>query len=177
MCLTWVNLTPSPPGAVRPCLNTSLLLFQAWLLSIYCKSYKQFSQKIFFKILRVQKNARHMYLLFTAFWHQHSKFQWAQKGAWAALYTARRIRSQTWPAPWITMQCLTSTAGQTSASCLLLKTSPTKAISLMRTCALEAVGLCKSTTFSSPCPKASPIMGWFWDYVYQTACGYIHSYV
>lgn len=56
-------------------------------------------------------------------------------------------------------------------------TPPTKAISLRRTCALEVAGLCKSTTFSSPCPKTSPIMGWFWDYVYQTACGYIGSYV
>lgn len=67
--------------------------------------------------------------------------------------------------------------GRPGQGVFCLMTPPTKAISLMRTCALEAVGLCKSTTFSSPCPKASPIMGWFWDYVYQTACGYIGSCV
>lgn len=60
-----------------------------------------------------------MHLLLTAFWHQHSKFQGAQKGAWAASSMARGIRSQTQPAPWFTMQRLTSTAGQTSARCLL----------------------------------------------------------
>lgn len=60
-----------------------------------------------------------MHLLLTAFWHQHSKFQSAQEGAWAALSMAGGISSQTQPAPWITAQCLINTAGQTSARYLL----------------------------------------------------------
>lgn len=177
MCLTWVNLTPSLPGAVRPCLNTSLLFSQAWLLGIYCKSFKEFSQKICFDIFSVQKNARHVYLLFTAFWHQHSKFQRAQREP--ELPFTWQGGSGVKHGSLHGSQCNASQAlqGRLVQGVFCLKTPPTKAISLMRTCALEAVGLRKNTTFSSPCPNASPITCWFWDYVHQTACGYIQSYV
>lgn len=149
----------SPPGAVRPCLNTSLLFFQAWLLAIYCRSLKQLSEKICFEILRVQKNAWSMHLLLTAFWHQHSKFQSAQEGAWAALSMAGGISSQTRPAPWITMQCLINDAGQTSARYLLPNDPTKKSHQSDENLCFRGCWIMQEHSFSSPCPKASPVMG------------------
>lgn len=124
MCLTWVNLARSPPGAARPCLNTPLLFLQAWLLAIYCKPLKWFSQKTGFEILRTQKNAWSMHLLPIAFWHQCWKFKWAHwEGAWASLSRPFCGKGDLWSDTASSMDH-TNTAGQTSAK-LLLPNDPT----------------------------------------------------
>lgn len=68
-------------------------------------------------------------------------------------------------------QCSTSLTLQDRAvqSCFCLMTPPTKAVSLMRTHALEAVWNMQEPYFFLACPKVSPTAGWFGDYVYQTA--------